>query len=597
MNKGILSKVKFIISLCIVGAFVWFLVLNPMIVFKSNEKKLKDASLRYFELNKNLLPAGERVKTLTLATLYKGSYLKDDLLIPYTKKNCSINNSWVKVRKDKNGEYEYIVYLDCGVLQSSVDHEGPKITLNGDEDLDVAYGSKYKDAGVKSLTDNKDGNLNIKDVIITSNVDTSKVGEYEVKYVAFDKLKNKTEVTRKVTVVKKLKATVKKETDVENYYQGNDPKNYIYFSNMLFRIINIEGNNVKIVAADDISNVNYDGIDKWFKYFDDHITDNAKKLIVESKYCDMTKKTSEVGLVTECDNYSNKKSKYGLISMNDVFMSFDESMGNYLLTDSISWLSTKEDGKNTYAYRTRFVNDYSPIFMSFDKTLNMGVRPVVTIKGDSLIRSGDGTIVNPYKLDDYIPSKVNTDLNTRYPGEYISYSGHLWRIMEINKDGSIKAIGNFCLSGYDEYVKAGREIDYSVYNPTKKNNVGYYVENRSSEFIDTKYFVKQDVIVPIYKNKATYGNEIKKNKYNVKLSAPNLYDIFSSATTETSSYKLINSVSDGRENYGISDTGSVMYGEFTQYSTYGIRLVANFNKSCVINSGEGTINKPFIIKK
>ena len=37
----------------------------------------------------------------------------------------------------------------------------------------------------------------VKDVVIQSNVDTSKVGDYEVKYIALDNLKNKTEIMQK----------------------------------------------------------------------------------------------------------------------------------------------------------------------------------------------------------------------------------------------------------------------------------------------------------------------------------------------------------------------------------------------------------------
>lgn len=598
MNSSMMNKIKFIISLCIIGLFVWFLVINPMIVFRSNEKKLVSAAERYFELNRNMLPAGERVKTLTLNTLYKGAYLKDDLLIPYTKKNCSITNSWVKVRKDKNGQYEYITYLDCGILQSSVDHDGPKITLNGDEDITVAYGSKFKDTGVKSVVDNKDGSLNVKDVAITSDVDTSKVGQYKVKYTAFDSLKNKTVVYRNVTVVKKLKATVEKETEKKLYYQGYKPNNYVFFSNMLFRILCVEGDNVKLVAAKDISNVNYDGINEWFKYFEDHLTDEAKKIIVENYYCNMSKKTSDVTLVDRCTSYTKKKQKFGLISMEDVFRTIDEDGNSYLLGDSISWLGTTENGKSAYAVRRFFINDYSPIFNSFENVHNLGVKPVVTVKGSLLIKGGDGTFQHPYKLEDYIEPKVNTDLNLRYSGEYISYSGQLWKIMEVNKDGSVKAVADFCLTDINNFVKADeRNVDYGIYNPTKKGNIGYYVENRSSEFINTKYFVKQTVNVPIYKGEPNYKKEKKNKKYDVKLSVPNLYEMFSASTNNTSSYKLINSLEDGSQNLGVSETGSVMYGIDTKYLSYGIRLVANFSKSCVINSGEGTETSPFIIRK
>ena len=47
----------------------------------------------------------------------------------------------------------------------------------------VAVQQLYKDEGVKSVVDNKDGKLNVDDVNILSTVDTSKIGTYEVSYI------------------------------------------------------------------------------------------------------------------------------------------------------------------------------------------------------------------------------------------------------------------------------------------------------------------------------------------------------------------------------------------------------------------------------
>ena len=72
MKKKKVSKrnVKSIITAVIVFCFIWFLIVAPMITFHKNEKLLTEAAKRYFELNSNLLPTGERVKTVDLSTLY-----------------------------------------------------------------------------------------------------------------------------------------------------------------------------------------------------------------------------------------------------------------------------------------------------------------------------------------------------------------------------------------------------------------------------------------------------------------------------------------------------------------------------------------------
>ena len=114
MKNKFIVKIKVLICVVIVLLFIWFLVISPMITFHSNEEKLEKAARRYFELNSDKLPIGERVKTLSLSDLYKGSYLDSDFKVPYSGKMCSVEKSWVKV-KNNNGEYKYYIYLDCEV--------------------------------------------------------------------------------------------------------------------------------------------------------------------------------------------------------------------------------------------------------------------------------------------------------------------------------------------------------------------------------------------------------------------------------------------------------------------------------------------------
>ena len=66
--------IKIAITIVIIGLFTWFLILSPMLIFKRNENKIKNAAIRYFELHQNELPTGKKVKTLSLQTLYHKSF-------------------------------------------------------------------------------------------------------------------------------------------------------------------------------------------------------------------------------------------------------------------------------------------------------------------------------------------------------------------------------------------------------------------------------------------------------------------------------------------------------------------------------------------
>lgn len=599
MSESVKNKIKLGITILIIVLFLWFLVISPMIEFRGNEKEMEKAARRYFELNSNELPTGERIKTISLMTLYSKSFLENDFKTPYSKKTCNLEDSWVKVRRE-DGEYKYHVYLECGVLSSTIDHEGPEIKLNGSDKVTIGIGEKYEEQGVKSVVDNKDGKMSTKNITIKGKVDTNKIGTYEVRYSALDKLNNRREVIREVTVVQKLNSTVKKALGNSDVYTGIDPNNYVYFSNMLFRIVGIEGKNVKIVADKDISNVNYDGIDEWFKYYEEHLTDSSKELIVEDKYCNM-KLTDDIINTTQCNSYSEKK-KFGLLTA-DVINRANGENGNYLLNWTMSWTGNGKDGKNAYVTRNQFFFGHPESFMSFEKVHNFGIRPMLTIKGDTLIEGGDGSSEKPYILTDYVKPKVDIKVNERVTGEYVKIGGLLWRIVDVNKDGSTKVI---CESNIVDRngapITLGHEVfgvDNITYNPKQKGNVGYFINNRVSEYIETKYFVNKEIVVPIYKGEPNYNKEIKTKKYNVKLSAPNMYEMFSAiaASTVNSSYWLINSTESKIENPGISDVGAVMYGEASTYYNYGVRVVANLHKDCLINNGNGTSDSPYVIVK
>ena len=594
MNKEMLKKIKLLITIVLILVFVWFLVISPMITFHNNEGKLESAAKRYFELNSNELPSGENVKTVTLKTLYHKSFIKNDLYIPYTGKTCSIENSWVKVRR-VDGEYKYYTYLECGVLSSTVDHKGPVITLNGEKSISVGKGEEYKDAGVKSVVDNTDGKLNVKDVTIKSDVDTSKIGTYEVTYTALDSLNNKTVVTREVKVVQKLNSTIKASLKDNKNFTGNPENNYIRLSNMVFRIYGLDSeNNVIIVSDKDIANVNYSKLDNWLDYYYENLNDFTKNIIVKSKYCNMNLTDTTLD-TTSCSGYTKERNVYipSVVEVNKAA----SGIYNFMRPNTMSWVANKKDAKNAYLTRLYFFGSESnKTFLSYNVNDNYGVRPMMTIKGDTLIVDGDGTVNNPYTFGDTKKAKGGSLLNERFTGEYISIDGRTYRIIKTNTDGTTKVVSEFTLDGV---AIKGLGIDGKVtYDPTNKSSVAYYINNRASEYVSTKYFVKHEIEVPIYRNKIVYGGETKTKKYEVMLSAPNMYEMFSAhpQTASVRSYWMINTSQEEGIAAAMFTLGSPIDGKIEENTELGIRVVAFIKKGTTVSSGYGTEKNPYIIK-
>lgn len=146
------------------------------------------------EMKTNVLNVGDVYKDNFKAT-FKG---KD-----VTKKVQVTNNIFSeKIGKYKitftykNGNKNYKVVKEIEIK----DIVAPTITLTKGEEVTILLNGEYKEPGYKAI-DNYDGDLT-KRVKVSGKVDTSKEGEYKIKYTVTDSSKNKETIFRKVIVTK-----------------------------------------------------------------------------------------------------------------------------------------------------------------------------------------------------------------------------------------------------------------------------------------------------------------------------------------------------------------------------------------------------------
>ncbi len=103
----------------------------------------------------------------------------------------NINERIYKVKDTSNNESSITRKINI------TDVEGPTIKLKGSENVYVVQNGTYKESGYE-IVDNCDSNItNIK---IDNNVDTTKVGVYEISYTASDSSNNQTTIKRYVYV-------------------------------------------------------------------------------------------------------------------------------------------------------------------------------------------------------------------------------------------------------------------------------------------------------------------------------------------------------------------------------------------------------------
>lgn len=601
-NKKILIMLLCSLILILSGTLSWNLYFSKYKIFYENEDKFTETVKRYYEMNSNYLPKKNETREVTLQDLYDKE-LMDDIYIPKTNKLCD-SNSWVRVYQDNDGNYTYTTYLKCGKYESKVDHTGPVITLNGDSEIVLSYGSTYNEEGVSKVVDDTDGEMNISDVVIdSSKIDTNTVGTYEVTYTIRDKAYNKTVVTRKVTVAKNLTNIVRDFTDDTGYYKGNDVNNnYILFSGMLFRIINVNSDgSIKIISDESVTNLRmnsttYQGsnAETWLNNIYLKALNNTDTYLVDSTYC--------VGNITSINDYSNECSstvtaKVGLLST-----------GEYMKTVVNS--DTFLDNSNYYALASMIGTNYaaSPIaedtINGLRSTVLAGIRPVLTLKNDLYIINGDGTSSNPYKLPDYKYASINDTINTRLIGEYVEYSGLNFRIIGIDSNSNVRLIMDepwSVMPNNENLTLSVADIDNLEFNLEDKNNPGYILNNEYTDYINMKYIVETEYEIPTNNEEQLYS-EYTTKKIKAKILLPKTYELFASIGNNDlnrgTSFLYIDESTSGNSIF-MANGGNGLVFQYSKdaFYAYNIKIIITIKGNLKISTGNGTVNKPYVIKE
>ena len=595
---GILIAIS--LFLFLLGYLLWVFWLSKIEIFKQEEQTFLDAVKRYYEYRQELLPAKGESREISLEKMFLEDRV-EALYVPKTKTLCD-TSSWVRVVQTEEGEYQYYTYLKCGKYESDIDHEGPKIELNGEENIIISQNTTFEDPGVKKVTDNVDGEIDISKVVVdASKVDTSKVGVYEVTYKVKDSTYNQTKVTRTVTVARNFSETVVSETDESNYYKGQVADNYVLFSGMLWRIINVDENgNVKLISEDVVSNLRYDStgykdsnVEAWLNNVFYNSLTNPDKYLVDTTYC--------VGAVNSVDDINSSCSetvtaKVGLPSLDEYYKTVENTFSAMNYQNNYAYLlSNKLNGEALVVYNMQ-IHDL--------ELLNIPpVKPVITIKNGLYIYKGDGTKENPYKLNDYQYGEEHEAIKDRLIGEYISYSGQLFRITGKEKDGSVKVIGAHPLlniSTDNVLMVSVAGIQNYQYNLTDENNPGYIINEDYIEYLDDSNIINYEYPI-ITNSRGIKYNELKTENVKAKLMLASTTDLFSSVSEGLYSSQRVQLFADRSEEENMIIMLNVLTGvsfevSSDNFSEFSIKVITHLNGNLKIRSGEGTINNPYLLQ-
>lgn len=362
------------------------------------------------------------------------------------------------------------------------------------------------------------------------------------------------------------------------YYRGNVLNNYLYYSNRYYRILGIEDGNI-VLVDDNISTMlpynttyNLSDINNWLnknEILNSGIYYNS--LIKPDKYLTKTKTCLDNYVDTlTCDDYT--LDYVGLISLNQ-YLKANNNGKNFLNKSANFWFTNKDNDDHNW-----YIDSKNEVTITNVDTSLYGVRPVITLKSDTLYYGGSGTLYEPYLITledaENFGDIKSGDINI---GSYITFNEGIWKVLDVN-DEYYKIVSTDSISSKAFSYKS------NLVNIKDKTSVLYYLNNDYLDTINTNLLVKGEFNISSYETSYLDKYNEKENLYVGLLEIGDLYssELNNSLTiTNTGRKGTIFKIVDGR-----------MYSD--SYLTLNeIRPVIFIKKNIKTISGYGTYENPY----
>ena len=537
----------------------------------------------------------------------------------------SLEGSTFELINNGSKAVDYTIYLDdntIGETDTRIDDKYLKYNLNKngtDSGATLltkigANPNRILDSG--TIEGNSTNKYNLK-LWITSDVD----GDYSGQ-VFSGKLRVEVSQARK-TVAETLLADSSNNIDTsdsnQTFITGNNPNNYIWYSGKLWRAVSIDpsDNSVKLVTQWNISVINYvnsnfenSNMKKWLN--DTTVDGFLGNLRSPEKFIKMDSKwnASEMSDISKLPNEDEGgtivESPVGLLNIYEVHMS-----GSAYLNNGLSWTTLTP-------YDTALLWHFSDSLHHNNTGINLpiGIRPVINLKSEIKIVSGDGTETNPYRLmGDKDTDLSGTMLNTRYSGEYIRFGtgdNNLYRIVSHETEGLTKITSAVPLKekGTFKTIDFGNSIYYS-----NSNTIGSFL---NSEYLNSGEYLNSEQVNMITDNTTWYLGAVRigGGYYLAKYTDSNMTNYISNKITlkvgllrygelmagqfakpkSNISYWTLTQY-DSHALRGINPNTSVAsYGWGPTTNTIGVKPALNLKSNVIITGGDGTLQNPFTVE-
>lgn len=260
-----------------------------------------------------------------------------------------------------------------------------------------------------------------------------------------------------------------------HFFRGDVNNNYVKFGNRLFRVIRVNNDgSVKVISQDLVSifmngNTNYGNgnVKKFLNKTDNKI--NATDL--SGVYYD----TIPNG------DYFLKPTKYTIDNIKDGKVTHSDKVYKDYITSLTLDDYIKADGKNSflnigkyfYIIGTEGEDEILSVYedgtiQAIDSSDTSGVRAVFTFKKNLKVSSGNGTIEDPYT--------INQKNLTNYVDGYVRLGDNIWKVF-YDKDRILKLALNGYYMENNSYVTSKFSNDDNIFNEKDRKNIGYLLNH------------------------------------------------------------------------------------------------------------------------
>ena len=336
------------------------------------------------------------------------------------------NNSKIYVYYKTNSEKIYMetieVYLD---LEKPNYLSSKKVLLGPSYNLNEIINASDNLSGIKTITTNgnilyKPNNLGLNKLNIEITDNATNQSNNEIEIITYTNLKCDNSISSIVNENGLIKDNNK------CIYIGQNPNNYIKVNNQLYRIISIETNNtLKIIKDESISNEVYGNTNyptsNIKKYLNNYLNQINSKILTTGIFSYSEIKENTVSSIYTLDTKRTENSTIGAPSITDYLKAgscdgnttWDQLLKNNPCKQN-NWMFTKEEYwlANINANKPLYITKEGNISYTYENS-KKSIKPVIYLKSNLGIISGNGTKDKPYIIDETIePTTLTCKLET-----------------------------------------------------------------------------------------------------------------------------------------------------------------------------------------